>query len=164
MRLGQWTDEKTLTRCYAHLNDEDVDAEIARGGDALTPTASPSQLAAALDEAHRKALEIRGKNAPTPMELAAAARVLQNTAAALEHAAGMRRAAAPSKFRDPAHYAQVDQKLRAVCSDGSGLNELLGYEVLADPKAERARPPAQSRRTLARLRARIARSSSIGAA
>jgi hypothetical protein len=159
MRLGLWSREETLNRCYAHLSNEDLDNEIARGAPAMAAraTSGSAQLMGALDEAQKKAIELRLKPNPTAFELSAAARVLRSTAKALSHAAG-EAAAEPllSKFREAADYQRVDAALRPLYA--GGLSQLLGFEVLPDMKAKRATPPRSDRRMLVRLREEMARS------
>ncbi len=157
MRLGLWSDERTLKRCYARLGNEDLDAEIARGAESThVSPADATALIGALDEAHKKALEIRTKANATPVELVAAARVLHATAVTLERAAGVTTVdASPSRFRDPAHYGLVDQLVRSLVP--GGLNEFLQYEVIADPTAKRATAPRSDGRILRRLREEMAR-------
>lgn len=159
MRLGLWSDERTLVRCYARLSDYDLDAEIARRSQSeYKSPPSATALTGALDEAHRKALEIRTKANATPLEFAAAARVLHATATALERAAGKTPivSASPSRLRDAADDARVDTLVRALVP--GGLNEFLGYDVIADPKAKREKPYLADRRVLGRLREEMARS------
>lgn len=154
MRLGLWSDEAVLRRCYARLNSADIDAEIANGApsqEVVSPVGS-SELAKALEEAQSKALALRIKPEAPAHELIATARVLRVAASRLEKAAGASDGTErPSPFKSDEDLVRIDQALRPIVR--GGLNELLGYDALRPTKDQRAKPPRTQRRMLSRLRA-----------
>lgn len=165
MRLGLWNDEGVLKRCYAHLNDADIDAEIANGApsqEVVSPAGS-NALAKALEEAQRRSLALQIKPEAPAHELAATARVLRVAASRLERAAGVSDGEErPSPFRSEEDVVRTDQALRPLVK--GGLNELLGYVVLQPTQEHREKPARTERRMLSRLRAQTRAASTPRAA
>lgn len=154
MRLGLWSDEAVLKRCYARLNSADIDTEIANGAPSheLVSAVGSNELAKALEEAQSKALALRIKPEAPSHELIATARILRVAASRLEKAAGASDGTErPSPLKSDEDLVRIDQALRPVVR--GGVNELLGYEALGATKDQRKKPARTQRRMLSRLRA-----------